>query len=71
MKGTIKVLKNGFGFIKSEETENDTFFHVSGLKWVEFDELKEWDAVSFEIGEGNNGKTQWINVELDNWNTKD
>ncbi len=64
MKGTIKVLKNGFGFIKSEETENDTFFHLSGLKNVEFDELKEGDTVTFEIGEGNNGKTQAINVEL-------
>ena len=71
MKGTIKVLKNGFGFIKSEETENDTFFHLSGLKDVEFDELKEGDAVTFEVGEGNNWKTQAINVELDNWDSED
>jgi cold shock CspA family protein len=32
MKGTIKVLKAGFGFIKSEETSKDIFFHANNLE---------------------------------------
>ena len=35
MKGTIKVLKNGFGFIKSDEVDADVFFHANNLEGVE------------------------------------
>jgi len=62
--GTIKVLKNGFGFIKSEDTAEDVFFHLSNLDGVEFDDLAVDNEVSFEIGEGKNGKDQAINVKL-------
>ena len=49
MKGTIKTLKeNGFGFIKADGMEKDLFFHRNGLVGVEFDELREGDAVTFE-----------------------
>jgi cold shock CspA family protein len=41
MKGTIKVIKNGFGFIKSDEVENDVFFHANNLEGVEFNDLAE------------------------------
>ena len=64
MQGIIKVLKNGFGFIKSDETPNDVFFHSNNLEWVEFDSLEEWNTVSFEIGDGKNWKKQWVNVQL-------
>lgn len=64
MKGTIKVIKNGFGFIKSDEVENDVFFHANNLEGVEFNDLAEWNTLDFEIGEGNNGKQQAINVKL-------
>lgn len=66
MIGTIKVLKEGFGFIKSKENEQDVFFHANNLVWVEFDDLVQGNEVSFEIWEGKNGKTQWINVQLNN-----
>ena len=62
MQGIIKVLKEGFGFITSEETKDDTFFHASSLQGVSFDELAVGDTLYFEIGEGNNGKTQATNV---------
>lgn len=62
MIGTIKVLKEGFGFIKSEENEGDVFFHANNLEGVEFDELNEGDTLSFEIWEGKNGKQQAIDV---------
>lgn len=64
MIGTIKVLKEGFGFIKSAESEQDVFFHANNLVWVEFDDLAQGNEVSFEIGEGKNGKTQAIDVQL-------
>ena len=64
MKGTIKVLKEGFGFLKSEEVSNDVFFHANNLEGVEFDDLEEGQVLGFEIGEGKNGKEQAINVTL-------
>ena len=66
MIGTIKVLKNGFGFIKSDEVSEDVFFHSNNLEWVSFDELNEWDSLSFEIGDWKNWKKQWVNVTLAN-----
>ena len=62
MEGTIKVLKEGFGFIKTEESENDVFFHANNLEWSEFNDLNEGDTLSFDIGEGRNGKEQAVNV---------
>lgn len=64
MEGTIKVLKEGYGFITSNDTDGDTFFHAKGLVNADFNNLKVGDTLSFEIGEGNNGKQQAINVEL-------
>ncbi len=64
MKGVIKVLKEGFGFIKSDEVENDVFFHANNLVDVDFNNLNEGDTLEFEIGEGKNGKEQAINVSL-------
>lgn len=62
MKGTIKVLKDGYGFISSPDSENDTFFHANNLEGCEFNDLSVGDELSFEIGEGNNGKKQAIDV---------
>jgi len=64
MTGSIKVLKNGFGFITTADAEGDVFFHASSLVDVDFDSLQEGQELSFEIGEGNNGKKQAINVTL-------
>ena len=62
MEGTIKVLKTGFGFIKVEG-QDDVFFHAKSLD-SEFDALEEGMTLSFEIGEGNNGRKQAIDVRL-------
>jgi cold shock CspA family protein len=64
MKGIIKVLKEGFGFISSEGAEGDTFFHANNLIDVEFNSLNVGDELDFEIGEGKNGKQQAIDVRL-------
>lgn len=54
--GTIKRLTDrGFGFIEVEGQEKDLFFHSNELDGVEFNDLKEGDAVQFEIAEGPKG----------------
>lgn len=49
-KGTIaRVMDKGFGFIAREGEEKDVFFHANSLVGIEFDELKEGDAVLFNV----------------------
>ncbi len=55
MTGKIKTLKNGFGFIVPEEGGDDIFFHSSSLQDVEYDDLKEDDAVTFETEDSDKG----------------
>jgi CspA family cold shock protein len=57
MNGVIKRLTDkGFGFITPEgEGEKDLFFHSSGLVDVQFDDLREGDAVSFETEQSEKG----------------
>lgn len=64
-KGKIArlVTDKGFGFISQEGEEKDLFFHVSGLQGVEFNDLKEGDAVMFEVKEGPKGLNA-VNVSL-------
>ena len=52
-KGTVEFFNEtkGFGFIKEDESENEHFVHVSGL----IDEIREGDAVEFELKEGRKG----------------
>ena len=55
-KGTIKKLTDrGFGFISREGEDKDLFFHSKELQGVEFNELKEGDAVQFEVSESPKG----------------
>ena len=57
MTGKIKRLTDkGFGFITPDENgDKDVFFHFSALQGVEFNDLKEGDAVTFEVAEGDKG----------------
>ena len=52
-KGTVKFFNEskGFGFIIDDESKTEYFVHVSGL----IDEIKEGDAVEFELQEGRKG----------------
>ncbi|MBC7412102.1 MAG: cold shock domain-containing protein [Bacteroidia bacterium] len=51
--GVVKFFNEtkGFGFIKVEETQEEVFVHVSGLK----EEIRQDDKVVFEIQEGKKG----------------
>ena len=55
-KGTVKWFNNqkGYGFI-SDEQGNDVFVHYSGLNMDGFKELKDGEAVEFEVIEGDKG----------------
>ena len=56
MQGTIKKLTDkNFGFISQEGADKDLFFHASELDGVDFSELREGDAVTFEVTEGPKG----------------
>ncbi len=54
MKGAIKLLKNGYGFIGLEDGK-DVFFHAKDLNGVAFDSLKVGQEVTFEMGESPKG----------------
>jgi CspA family cold shock protein len=60
-KGTVKFFNEskGFGFIKDDESGKEYFVHVSGLN----DEIKENDAVTFDLQEGKKGLNA-VNVKL-------
>lgn len=51
--GTVKFFNStkGFGFIKHDDTNEETFVHVSGL----IDEIREDDKVEFDVKQGKKG----------------
>lgn len=54
MKGTVKLWKSekSFGFIETEDMDDDVFFHVSEL---EGDSISEGTEVEFDQEEGDRG----------------
>lgn len=56
-----RLTDRGFGFISREGEDKDLFFHSNELKNVEFNDLKEGDSVTFEVGESPKGPNA-INV---------
>ena len=64
MKGTIKALREGFGFVTMEGSDKDMFFHANNLVDVEFNDLQMGQTLSYELGEGRDGRQQAIEVTL-------
>lgn len=60
-KGTVKFFNDtkGFGFIIEDDSKEEYFVHVSGL----IDEVRENDAVEFELQEGRKGLNA-VNVKV-------
>jgi CspA family cold shock protein len=60
-QGTVKFFnaEKGFGFIKHDDSNKETFVHVSGLNG----DIKEGDKVEFELQEGKKGMNA-VNVTV-------
>ncbi len=60
-KGKVKFfnMSKGYGFILDEETGQDIFVHVSGLK----QDVREGDVVTFDVSQGKKGLNA-VNVRL-------
>lgn len=60
-KGTVKFFNDskGFGFIIDDESKQEYFVHVTGV----IDEIREGDAVEFELAEGKKGLNA-VNVKV-------
>ena len=61
--GTVKFFntEKGFGFIKHDDSNKETFVHASGL----IDQIKENDKVEFDLQNGQKGMNA-VNVKLIN-----
>jgi cold shock protein len=54
-EGTIKrITDKGFGFIE-DGSGTDMFFHSSTVEGVSFEQLREGQRVSFNVGQGPKG----------------
>ncbi|MDC3211186.1 cold shock domain-containing protein [Pseudoalteromonas distincta] len=65
-KGLLKSWKTdkGFGFIKSDTLEHDTFIHISALKHMSR-KPKVGDTIYFEVAKQPDGKTKAINCRIE------
>lgn len=63
MKGTVKFFhsQKGWGYITDSDGK-DVFVHHSNIVMDGFRTLDEGDIVDFEIGAGNDGREQAVNV---------
>jgi len=64
MQGTVKRLTDrGFGFLSVEGYDKDIFFHATALaEGVQFNELREGDAVTCDIEKTEKGLNA-VNVQ--------
>jgi len=56
-KGTVKWFNDakGYGFIRTEDRDEDIFVHYSSVEAEGFRSLNEGDTVEFELIEGDKG----------------
>jgi CspA family cold shock protein len=57
--GTVKWFNptKGYGFIEPEDGGKDAFVHISAVERAGLSTLNEGQKVSYELQEGQNGKT--------------
>lgn len=56
-------VQKGYGFLTDSETKEDVFCHYSQIQMEGFKSLHEDDIVEYELGAGNDGRQQAINVK--------
>ena len=63
--GTVKFFNatKGFGFIQPDDGSKDVFVHISAVESAGLGSLSENQKVSFEVQQGNNGKSSAVNLK--------
>ncbi|HTO49245.1 MAG TPA: cold-shock protein [Burkholderiales bacterium] len=63
--GTVKFFNTtkGFGFIRPDDGSKDVFVHISAVERSGLTTLVEKQKVSFEIQQGQNGKSSAVNLK--------
>jgi CspA family cold shock protein len=63
--GTVKFFNStkGFGFIAPQDGSKDVFVHISAVERAGLSTLTENQQLSFELEQGNNGKTSAVNLK--------
>ena len=64
--GIVKFFNDskGYGFIAPEEGGQDVFVHISDIQSSGIEQLKEDDAVDFDLGDGRDGRSKAINLSM-------
>merc|ERR1719263_213795 len=67
-----RISDRGFGFIRPDDgnrgdgRESDIYFHCTGVRGMRFDDLREGDGVTFEVGEDRRtGRSRGENIVPD------
>jgi len=62
--GTVKWFnaQKGFGFIQPEDGTKDVFVHISAVERAGIGNLVEDQRLSFELEQGQKGKTSAVNL---------
>ena len=64
--GTVKWFNptKGFGFIEPEDGSKDAFVHISAVERAGLASLSEGQKVSYDLQQGQNGKTSAENLTV-------
>ncbi|MBY0330757.1 MAG: cold-shock protein [Acetobacteraceae bacterium] len=64
--GTIKWFNptKGFGFIQPDDGSKDVFVHITDVQRAGIDGLREGDKLSYDLQQGQQGKTSATNLRL-------
>ncbi|HTQ74601.1 MAG TPA: cold-shock protein [Burkholderiales bacterium] len=63
--GTVKFFNasKGYGFIQPEDKSKDVFVHVSAVERSGLGSLSENQQISYELEQGQNGKTSAVDLK--------
>jgi cold shock protein len=63
--GTVKFFNStkGFGFIQPDDKSKDVFVHVTAVERAGLGSLSENQKISYELEQGQNGKTSAVDLK--------